>query len=433
MCTIENSFVDPPETGFIDDSNITGSTIIGSNITSSNVSISNVTTSIVDSSEIISCDVVNSTIFNSTLLNCVLTNVTSINSTVDNATLIDVNITDANITDGILVNGTLVFNDTVSTGPRNLTDIMNFPPTASFTVDDASVLTGDTVNFFGTASDPNIPGDLNDNLTFNWTFGDGSINESNVNETSHNYTSAGLFTAVLTVTDIFGKIATDSQVITVGSLAPTTIAGGGGGGGGGGPGGPSISIGGGGIACLENWVCNTWNACTEEGIQTRECVDLEECGTVLLKPSEQRTCTFVPPAGPAHSRDRPRTSCHYSRDRAPPRALLRDQPGVVAELAAALRPSSRSARTRGRDSKDGPAGEDMSCCPVLLRPVHRPLDSPAVSTRLAGPSRTSLTTPASDPWVRIPPSPPVFARGGCTVAADGRSPSNSTTSFRARN
>ncbi|MFC1685886.1 hypothetical protein ACFLZZ_02575 [Nanoarchaeota archaeon] len=57
---------------------------------------------------------------------------------------------------------------------------------------------------------------------------------------------------------------------------------------------PSVEEGGGGfitIKCTEEWNCSDWNACLA-GIQTRTCIDLEDCGTVVNKPETQRTCEY---------------------------------------------------------------------------------------------------------------------------------------------
>ncbi|HLC67292.1 MAG TPA: hypothetical protein VJI12_00235, partial [archaeon] len=41
--------------------------------------------------------------------------------------------------------------------------------------------------------------------------------------------------------------------------------------------------------CLENWVCNEWSECTD-GVQTRTCVDTNDCGTQQNKLPESRAC-----------------------------------------------------------------------------------------------------------------------------------------------
>ena len=41
--------------------------------------------------------------------------------------------------------------------------------------------------------------------------------------------------------------------------------------------------------CLENWSCGEWGAC-KNGIQTRACIDLNNCGTSYNKPITSRFC-----------------------------------------------------------------------------------------------------------------------------------------------
>jgi hypothetical protein len=65
---------------------------------------------------------------------------------------------------------------------------------------------------------------------------------------------------------------------------PCVGCGSGGGGGGGGGGGDDSKE-----ECIENWKCGPWNECFN-GAQTRECIDLNNCGTTEYKPFERRTC-----------------------------------------------------------------------------------------------------------------------------------------------
>jgi len=41
--------------------------------------------------------------------------------------------------------------------------------------------------------------------------------------------------------------------------------------------------------CVENWSCTDWSVCVE-GIQTRTCTDLNDCGTNVNKPVESQSC-----------------------------------------------------------------------------------------------------------------------------------------------
>ncbi|MEA3430757.1 MAG: hypothetical protein U9R08_05770, partial [Nanoarchaeota archaeon] len=60
---------------------------------------------------------------------------------------------------------------------------------------------------------------------------------------------------------------------------------------------PSTGGGGGATTCTESWSCGSWtpSECPPSGIQTRECVDSNLCGTSYFKPSESRTCIYILP------------------------------------------------------------------------------------------------------------------------------------------
>jgi PKD repeat protein/type 1 glutamine amidotransferase len=63
--------------------------------------------------------------------------------------------------------------------------------------------------------------DIGDSITFAWDFdNNGSVDSTDPNP-SHTYTTAGVYTAKLTVTDSTGKTDSASTVITVGNTAPT--------------------------------------------------------------------------------------------------------------------------------------------------------------------------------------------------------------------
>lgn len=57
----------------------------------------------------------------------------------------------------------------------------------------------------------------------------------------------------------------------------------------GGGGGSSSSSSSSSSSCIVDWDCSEWREC-KDGIQTRVCVDLSNCRTDALKPSEEREC-----------------------------------------------------------------------------------------------------------------------------------------------
>ncbi len=79
--------------------------------------------------------------------------------------------------------------------------------------------------------------------------------------------------------------------LTITITPPSDNGGGNGGGGGGGGGGSGGGGGGGGILtqCSEDWSCSEWYSCVS-GIQARNCIDVNSCGTEKNKPSETRDC-----------------------------------------------------------------------------------------------------------------------------------------------
>ena len=104
----------------------------------------------------------------------------------------------------------------------------------------------------------------------------GTVLNNTVNVTYQNGTSA-----------LLSENASTSTTVT--SLAPPTP---GGGSGGGGPGGARRNITNETpqpITCIENWVCEEWSTC-RDGVQSRECVDLNACGTTKYVPLTVREC-----------------------------------------------------------------------------------------------------------------------------------------------
>jgi len=89
-------------------------------------------------------------------------------------------------------------------------------PTASFIVNPASPLVGQTIFFNAT---PSAAGTGHSLVSYSWNFGDGSSKSgSNV---SKSYAAAGNYTVVLTVTDEVGQTAQAVNSVTVGASAAT--------------------------------------------------------------------------------------------------------------------------------------------------------------------------------------------------------------------
>ncbi|MBN2111463.1 FG-GAP repeat protein [Candidatus Woesearchaeota archaeon] len=247
--------------------NITG--IVISNLTNSNITASN----------LYNCLVNVSTIANSNGTNCTVNNAFVRKSEFDGVLC---NINGWEITSGyITFNGTTY--DASFSGTENLTDLINYPPSAEFT-GPSSAQPNTEVTFTDTSADYNIPstspgvpgeGLLNDNLTYFWDFGDGA--NSTAQNANHTYTSQATYTVTLTVTDNFGESDSYSDTIQI----KTTPSGGGGGGGGA-------------ARCTENWNCTEWDDCTPYSIQYRTCIDINGCGTFYFRPADTQVCDYTP-------------------------------------------------------------------------------------------------------------------------------------------
>ncbi len=118
---------------------------------------------------------------------------------------------------------------------------------------------------------------LNITVRVNAGTGNGVIINNTVNVTFFNFTGGDESSIIL------------SLLATVN--APAAQIGGGGGGGGATrviPGGVNYTE----PECFESWSCGFWSQCVD-GIKTRLCYDLNNCGTENLKPSESASC--IPP------------------------------------------------------------------------------------------------------------------------------------------
>jgi uncharacterized protein YjbI with pentapeptide repeats len=219
-CTFSDSYVDP--------SNLTGSTvtasstIVDSNVTFSTVTNSTITNSNINGSSLTGCLVSNSTFGGATAVDCVILNMVISAGNISVPT----------------PNGTFTYDANVS-GPANLSDIIPVAPVANFAPLSGVTAPGTNITFTSTTTDANIPGPLNDSLTFFWDFGDGT--NATGASVSHAYNSTSTFTITLTATDSFGFTDSQTGTQTITTTPPPVPSSGGGGGGGGGGGSSGIA------------------------------------------------------------------------------------------------------------------------------------------------------------------------------------------------
>jgi uncharacterized protein YjbI with pentapeptide repeats len=220
-------------------SNITDSTIVDSDITLSTITNSTLTDVTATGAIFDNSTVTNSTFTDSNATDSTLTNVTATDSNITNSTLSDAILVDAIIADGVLIAGQLTFDGLITNAgtiptntPVNLTELVNYGPTAVITLGATSITEGSAVTIDSASTDPNIPGALNDTLQYTWDFGNGQNSTTATN--SITYPTAGTYTINLTVTDNYGETSTTSTTIDVTTPPPAPSNGGGSGGGGGG-------------------------------------------------------------------------------------------------------------------------------------------------------------------------------------------------------
>lgn len=111
----------------------------------------------------------------------------------------------------------------ISTTPASMDVVVNigtFPgnlaPIVAVEANTTTAGTGTPINFTATASDPD-----GDTLSYAWDFGDKSFSNTNSSTVSKSWTSAGEYRVRCTVSDMKGKIASSSVIVTVGS--PSTF------------------------------------------------------------------------------------------------------------------------------------------------------------------------------------------------------------------
>lgn len=149
----------------------------------------------------------NSTITNSTITNSIITNSTITNAVVTNAIIVN-NI----ITNGTITTNGITYNATTQ-GSLSLSQVIPLPPFAGFTQSETIAHKNQEVIFTSTSTDANIPGPLNDVLTFAWDFGDSTSATGSL--VTKRYASEGTFTVKLIVTDRFNLSSTVQKTITV--------------------------------------------------------------------------------------------------------------------------------------------------------------------------------------------------------------------------
>jgi parallel beta-helix repeat protein len=133
------------------------------------------------------------------------------------------------------------------------------PTITSFTLSASTVNVGDTITASCIATD-------------NSQSYEGSVTTQ---VTGIDTSSAGTKVAVCTATDTAGnkKTATVSYTVNAPVYQPPPAGGGGG--------------------CTPIWSCSEWSSCSREGIMTRTCIDINNCGTTSGKPAEISPCTYI--------------------------------------------------------------------------------------------------------------------------------------------
>lgn len=154
--------------------------------------------------------------------------------------------------------------------PPNIT---SYSPETPFTMD-----TGESQDLTITAEDPN-----GGTPSAQWYLDASLI----IDSTGYTYTFSpsivGVFNLTVVITD--GEFEDIQEWNITVEAAPPPPPGPGVGGGG---------AGGGKYFCKEIWVCGEWATCMITDIQIRNCYDVRECGSMVHKPPEARSCIYVP-------------------------------------------------------------------------------------------------------------------------------------------
>jgi len=202
-------------------------------------------------------------------------------------------ITETIYSDDLAAPGETVYGAGHFTNPKiTVTRTMNvrYPrPKPEFSIEPSTANVGQEAAFSGEASDANGAEALP--LQYAWNFGDGAESAASTSRTAkHAYTTAGVYTVTLTVTDHLGFHSSVTHTITVN--APSSGGGGGGGTGGGGTGGGGTGGGGtggggtGGVLSYQVSLASTKLAVSRKGTVaiTIKCMGQSSCaGTVTLR------------------------------------------------------------------------------------------------------------------------------------------------------
>ena len=137
----------------------------------------------------------------------------------------------------------------------------------------------------------NTDEDATRNVTY-WINSNSTLSSSLiVYEQSHSIALSGLSSSTIYNYNVSSSDRWGNMNTLIGFSFTTLVESSGGGtsGGGGSSGGSSSNSG----SCVENWNCGAWNDCIRDGIlgiQTRGCVDLNNCGTEDYKPALLQNC-----------------------------------------------------------------------------------------------------------------------------------------------
>ena len=98
-------------------------------------------------------------------------------------------------------------------------NVHNVPPTVN-AGNDVTINEGGSTTFNGTITDPGV----NDTVTYNWNFGDGSATVSNTLAPTHTYLQSGVYTVTLSANDNDGgPDVTDTLVVTVRNVGLSVV------------------------------------------------------------------------------------------------------------------------------------------------------------------------------------------------------------------